>query len=292
MSRPLVLDGGTATELQRAGIALAPPLWSASALLAEEHRRVLRTVHARFLAAGADVLTANTFRCNARAARAAGLDRAGAAWLVHAALGVALAARADVGSSAAIAGSLAPIEDCYRPDLVPPDDELRIEHEWLAAELVRAGLDLVLIETMNTRREARIALEAVLAAGGRAWVSFVCGPGARLLSGELLADAAREVERAGAEATLVNCTAPAETERCLYELRDACGGPIGAYPNVEDRSVATPASAVEPEELAELLLRWSEELGPAIVGGCCGTTPAHVAATSAALSRPRAGAGS
>ncbi len=292
MTGPVVLDGGTATELQRAGVSLGPPLWSASALLTEEHRRVLRSVHSGFLAAGADVLTANTFRCNARAAHAAGLDRAGWAWLVHAALGVAIAARADVGATAPIAGSLAPIGDCYRPELVPPDDELRAEHGWLATELVRAGVDLVLIETMNTLREARIALDAVLEAGGRAWVSFVCGPGARLLSGEPLAGAARGVEQAGAEATLVNCTQPVDTELCLRELREVCDGPVGAYPNLEDGGVATRPGAIDPSEFAEMLLRWHEDLGASLLGGCCGTTASHIAAARTAISRPRVAAGS
>ena len=85
MTPPVLVDGGTATELERAGVPVEAPLWSAAALLAEEPRRVLRSIHASFLGAGAHVLTANTFRCNARAAQAAGLDRAGAAWLVHAA---------------------------------------------------------------------------------------------------------------------------------------------------------------------------------------------------------------
>jgi S-methylmethionine-dependent homocysteine/selenocysteine methylase len=155
---------------------------------------------------------------------------------------------------------------------------------------VRAGVDLVLVETMNTGREAAIAVEAVRDAGGRAWASFACGAGGRLLSGEPLSEAAGAVEAAGAEAVLVNCTPPAETETALRSLRDATGVPIGAYPNAEARG----GPAVGPHELAEALGRWHEELDLRIVGGCCGTTPAHIAAVAArlALSRPRAAAGS
>ena len=103
--------------------------------------------------------------------------------MVHAAVGVVIAARNRAGTpQTQIAASMAPVEDCYRPDLVPPDDELRTEHRWLATELRRAGVDLVLIEAMNSEREARIALAEVLAVGGRAWVSFVCDDGATLLS--------------------------------------------------------------------------------------------------------------
>src|SRR5207248_200951 len=127
----MILDGATATELERAGVPARAPLWSAAALLTERQRGILRAVHRSHLLAGAEVVTANTFRCNMRAAEAAGLDRAGSAWLVHAAVGVACAARAEVnGATRFVAGSIAPVEDCYRPDLVPPDAELRAAHGW------------------------------------------------------------------------------------------------------------------------------------------------------------------
>lgn len=272
---PLRLDGGVATELERAGLPMTGSWWTTRALVTEERRRVLRGIHAEYLASGAQLVTANTFRCNLRALSGAGLDRAGYAWMVHAAVGVASAARAEAGAQGTlVAGSMAPVEDCYRPDLVPSDDDLRAEHGWLATELLQTGVDLVLIETMNTSREARIALEQVLEAGGRAWVSFVCADGGRLLSGEPLVEAARAVEADGAEAVLVNCSPIAETETCLRLLADACRGPIGAYPNVEGRA----AAPVEPEPFADALARWHADLGVSLLGGCCGTTPAHIAA--------------
>lgn len=297
---PICLDGGTATELQRAGLPMAAPWWTSAALRTEQWRRVLRSVHADYLRAGAQVLTANTFRCNLRALRATGLDAAGPSWLVQAAVGVAVAARNDVGQSRAlIAGSMAPVEDCYRPELVPPEDELRIEHRWLATELVRAGVDLVLIETMNTLREARIALNEVLAAGGRGWVSFACADGGRLLSGEPLATAARAVEADGAEVVLVNCTGLARTEDCLRLLGERCRGPFGAYPNLEDRGgvprgsgthEVLPVSA-SPDEFADTLQRWHQEWGASVLGGCCGTSPEHIAALNDRLRRSTTGSG-
>lgn len=276
----LRLDGAVATELARAGLPVLAPWWTSGALLTDERRRVLRAVHVAYLAAGAQLVTANTFRCNVRALRGAGLDRAGFAWLVHAALGVAAAARDDAGGGALVAGSIAPVEDCYRPDLVPPDDELRAEHAWLATELVRAGADLVLVETMNCAREARIALEQVLAAGARAWVSFACTGDGRLLSGEPLASVARAVEADGAEAVLVNCTPLEATETCLRALVEACRGPVGACPNVEGRAdgAGAPRAPVAPEAFADVMAGWRAQLGVDLLGGCCGTTPAHIAA--------------
>lgn len=294
------LDGGLATELQRAGMAVRAPWWTTLALNTEAYRKLLRQVHDGYLAAGAQVITANTFRCNLRALQRIGLDKAGLAWMVHAAVGVALAARTGRAGGGAgaplIAGSMAPVEDCYRPDLVPPDDELRAEHRWLATELMRSGVDLVLIETMNTAREARIALEQVQTAGGRAWVGFACTDGGRLPSGERLADVAGAVERDGAQAVLVNCTTPADTTAALRALRDTCSGPIGAYPNIEARGDvprwthvdgAFP-STLTPAEFGDLIADWRREFSIDIAGGCCGTTPAHLAAAydPAATGRP------
>lgn len=157
---------------------------------------------------------------------AASAYRAGPAWLVQAAVGVARAARDEAGNGRTlIAGSMAPSRTatariwCRRT-------RSSAQHRWLASEMLDAGVDLVLIETINSVREARIALGQVLTAGGRAWVSFVCAEGARLLSGEPLsgeplADAARAVEADGAEAVLVNArrslrpsSACASSQRC------------------------------------------------------------------------------
>ena len=293
MSDDLVLlDGGVATELQRAGLSMSAPWWTTRALLTDVNRQLLRSVHRAYLAAGAGVITANTFRANLRNLRQTRLDEAGQAWMVHAAVGVAGAARNEARApEALIAGSIGPVADCYRPDLVPPDDELRAGHAWLARELGRARVDLFLIETMNTVREARIAVEAVLGVGGRAWVSFACTADARLLSGEPLAAAATAVTRDGAEMVLVNCTTPAGTETALAALRNVHSGPIGAYPNIEDRTGLPPYEPVDrylppalnPEEFAELLAGWRARFGLRALGGCCGSTPAHLAALAGSL---------
>lgn len=292
MNGTTLLDGGVATELQHGGLAVRPPWWTTKALITEANRTLLRGIHQRYLEAGAEVTTAATFRCNLRALRNAGLDAAGLAWMVHAAVGVAQSARrATDRPDTLIAASVAPVEDAYRPDLVPPNDVLEDEHRWLATELSRAGIDLVIIETINTFREARIALSAARAAGLRAWVSFVCDDDARLLSGEDLAEAARAVEADGAEAVMVNCTSLDRTERCLQVLRTTCSGDIGAYPNLEHRTATTqdqesddpPPTAVTPADFAETLSRWHAEYGTRMLGGCCGSTPEHISALRSAL---------
>ena len=292
MAELTLLDGAVATELQRRGIPVAAPWWTTRAVLTGRKRDVLRAVHEDHVAAGAAVITANTFRCNLRTLERNGLEDAGLAWMVHAAVGVATAVRNASGGRVRVAGSVAPVEDCYRPDLVPPDDELRAEHRWLAVELVRAGVDLVLVETMNSVREARIAVGEAVAAGATTWASFACGPDARLLSGEPLAEAVRAVTGEGAAAVLVNCTRPEHVDAVLAVLGEVAGVPFGAYPNVEDRTGLperghvdrhVPA-ALEPAEFAALAARWRSEFGASVLGGCCGVTPEHLAAAAKAVS--------
>lgn len=289
----ILLDGALATELQRHGVPVAPPWLTSETLRTARGRDLLRGIHAEYIEAGAQVITANTFRTNLRAMRRAGLDDAGAARMVEHAVAAARRARDDAGAPwVRVAASLAPVEDCYRPALAPPPAELHAEHRWMAGVLAGAGVDLVLIETMNSQSEATIALAQVRAAGIPAWVSFVCADGARLLSGEDLGVAARRVESAGAEAVLVNCTRVDRVAACLRRLREVCHGPIGVYPNVEDRGALPDWTHVEhrvptahdADSLAALVERWLTEYGVDMVGGCCGSSPAHIA-------RLRAGVG-
>lgn len=277
-----LLDGGTGTELQRRGVPVRPPWWTSGALRTGRGRAVLTAVHADYVAAGARVVTANTFRCNLRALRRAGLDEAGAATLVRRAVD---AARSACGTGAVrVVASMAPVEDCYRPDLVPDAATLRAEHGWLARQLVAAGVDTVLVETMSSTVEVRTAVAAVLAAGARAWASLVPGPGALLLSGEPVARAVRALERDGAGAVLVNCASLLDTEASLRVMTEVAGGPIGAYPNVEDRAGIPAATHVDrhvpagvsPARFAAVAHRWVDAYPIRFLGGCCGTTPAHI----------------
>ncbi|WP_007023445.1 homocysteine S-methyltransferase family protein [Saccharomonospora iraqiensis] len=288
-TRPTLLDGGVSTGLENEGEPVIAPWWSAKSLLAGPRRELVRRVHAAHLHAGAEIVAANTFRCNLRTLRGVDLDPgSGYAWMVHAGVGVA---RRAAGPRTRVAGSVGPAADAYRPDLVPEDDELREEHRWLAVELSRAGVDLVLVETMNTVREAAIATEEVLAAGLDPWVSFVCGDDSRLLSGEPVAAAGRAVAALGATVLGVNCTAPARTGPALRTLREVHDGALLAQPNVEDRTGTCADGplpvAVGPEELADAVADWHDEVGLAAVGGCCGSTAEHVAALAARFTDSR-----
>ncbi|MBI3242517.1 MAG: homocysteine S-methyltransferase family protein [Chloroflexi bacterium] len=275
-STPLILDGATGTELDRRGVDIGLPLWSANALLADSAADVLRQVHLDYLNAGADIITANTFRAHRRAlAKSAYHDQARE--LTQRAVAVAKEAvgRREAGKSSYIAGSIAPLEDCYQPQLVPPEAECRAEHSERVHHLVEAGVDLLLIETMNTIREAAIAARLAVITGLPTIVSFVCGADGRLLSGESLTAAAQVMTPLGVAAVGVNCTATPVIADCLKELRSATDLPLIAYGNIgyadaDGNWVCT--DAIEPDAYANYAREWKAN----IIGGCCGTTPEHI----------------
>src|SRR5436190_2918846 len=153
----ILLDGALGTELERRGVPTRLPLWSAQALV--EAPDTVRQIHEGYVRAGAEILTANTFRTTPRALRKAGMEGE-ADRLTALAISLCREARQRAGLDREvwIAGSIAAPEDSYRPELAPPPGESEREHGDQAARLQRAGPDLLLIETMNPLAEADPAL--------------------------------------------------------------------------------------------------------------------------------------
>ncbi len=284
MSSMTILDGAMGTELTRRGVDTTLPLWSARAL--DVAPEIVVQIHRDYLDAGAQIITTNTFRTNVRALAKAGIAHR-ARELTFRAVDLARRAVVEAGCSPGdvqIAGSIAPVEDCYSPDLVPGDAELAGEHAVLARNLADAGVDLILVETQNTIREAVAAARAVYATGKPLWVSFTLDDQNRLLSGELLSDAVCAVLPFEPQAVLVNCIPVRQVASALRLLRRAAPAhvAIGAYGNVghvDEKVGWTLTNAVPPHAYAEAACEW-RDLGATIIGGCCGTTPEHIRALS------------
>jgi len=274
----LMLDGAMGTELHRRGVDTGLPLWSAAAVVT--HPQVVRRIHLEYIESGADIITTDTFRTTSRSFRRAGLsDRSEELTARAVALAIeACAARRD--RDVLIAGCMAPLEDCYRPDLVPCEEELAREHAELAGRLVRYGVDFLLLETMGTLREARAACGAAAETGKEVVVSFLARADGTLYSGEPLQDAVEAVRAQGALAISLNCLSPRLLETPFRLLRELTDLPLGIYGNVgrpgqeESKEFVSEVSA---EEYAAFAAEWVAA-GASIVGGCCGTTPAMMRA--------------
>jgi S-methylmethionine-dependent homocysteine/selenocysteine methylase len=262
-----ILDGPVGTELQARSIPTPAPLWSAWAV--EHAPEVVAAIHRDYAAAGATVHTANTFRTKRRSA--------GPGWEALARRAVELS-RAAVPAGHLVAGSVAPLEDCYRPDLSP--DNPRPEHRELCRLLADAGVDVILCETFPHVGEALVAVEEAVATGLPAWVSFTAGPEANLLTPAEVEAGAREALRRGAAAVLVNCV-PATATLAYVERLAGLGARCGAYANAGgfDEGIGWGEAPGGAERYAALAAEWVKA-GATIVGGCCGTGPAHVRALS------------
>jgi len=281
----LLLDGATGTELNRRGVDTGLPLWSANALLTDEGSRVLQQIHEDYLRAGADILTANTFRTHRRALAPSG-NAGRALELTRRAVDIARQAVTALPSATTrcVAGSISTLEDCYRPDLVPSDDELRAEHSERVQHLLECGVDVFLIETINSIREASIIAKLAVITGTPVIVSFVCNREGKILSGESLSDAARELLPLGIAAIGVNCGPTPNLAKPLAELQSACPQdfPLIAYGNIgyaDDADGWVNTDAEDPAAYCAHAVRWPAQ----IIGGCCGTTPAHIAGLNETL---------
>jgi S-methylmethionine-dependent homocysteine/selenocysteine methylase len=278
-TKPLLIhDGAMGTELQQRGVDVSMPLWSARSLIT--HPCVVRQIHEEYVGAGADIITANTFRTNRRALNRAGIGQR-TEELTR--LAVALAREAQwktrLWHRVLIAGSIAPVEDCYSPELVPSDTELRAEHGAQARILAEAGVDFLLIETMNSIREARIAVEAAFATGREFVVSFVCNGAGVLFSGETLSEAVREIKPLRPTMLAINCVRARRAHVALAKLRAATSLPVGVYANTgtpREKVGGEFEAEVDEQGYAACAAQW-KSLGARLIGGCCGTTPGHIA---------------
>jgi S-methylmethionine-dependent homocysteine/selenocysteine methylase len=287
---PLFLDGPTGTALEGRGFRSHPSLWTASA--AENAAELLAAVHRDYLRAGAEAVTANTFRTTAFAAEQAGLAEPIATarrWL-FATVAVARACASEFSEARSVLGSLAPLADCYAPQNTPSDVVLRREHRRTAEWLIEAGCDAILVETQGCGREVRIAVaEAVSAGGVPVLVSFLPDTtGTQLLDGDSLLAAATDCVERGAQALLVNCAPSDVLLKALTVLRPlaARGVLLGAYPNAARMTLVDGvwrwASQSRGADLAAASVAF-RRTGARIIGACCGYAHDDLAAMKSAF---------
>ena len=284
-----VLDGGMGRELARRGAPFRQPEWSALALMeAPEH---VQAVHEDFIAAGARVITSNSY---AVVPFHIGEERfaADARTLAARAGRLARAAADSSGHGVRVAGSLPPLFGSYRPDLFDAGRAASV-----LAPLVDGlapHVDLWLAETQSSIAEAQ-AIRAGLPDDGKPfWLSLtlrdeeVAGP-ALLRSGETVEAAAEAAVGMGAEALLFNCSRPEVMGAALSAARsvvERLGAELelGVYANAFPPQPEDATANDGLDELREDLdpagyLQWAaawREQGAGIIGGCCGIGPEHI----------------
>ena len=285
MSTFKILDGAMGSELIRWGMELPEHIWSAAANLTNPE--LVLKIHREYVDAGADYITANTFRTTPRAfgkldSLVAGfveVNKKDAVLNSRNSLFTAVElAKEAASNSVKVLGSIASLEDCYSPELFPGKNTAITEFRQLGGWLSDAGVDILLLETMNSIAEAEAGLIALQSFELPIWVSFVMKDDEHLLSGDLLLDALTLLQDHSVNTVLLNCNPLQRTEKAMILLTENWTGKWGIYPNlgIGEPSPNGRITKYESMEKFTALMEKAIDLGASVVGACCGSTPEQI----------------
>jgi 5-methyltetrahydrofolate--homocysteine methyltransferase len=281
--RPVLGDGAMGTMLQLHGLSMgeSPETWNLS------RPDVVAATHRAYADAGCDFVTTNTFGANPIKLSRHGLEDKIEGII---ACGVEIARKA-AGDHCMVAGSVGPTGGLLEPYGELPAEEVAEAFRVAARLLEAAGVDFFIVETMTDLNEAVLAARAVREVSKRplvATMAFTKGArGIRTVMGTSPEQAAAGLTEAGANVIGTNCcSGMEEAAEIMTEIAAATDLPTIAQPNAglpvpEGDKVIYPET---PEAMAaglESLLA----IGVNIIGGCCGTTPDHLARMGALLGR-------
>ncbi|GGH00447.1 homocysteine S-methyltransferase [Silvibacterium dinghuense] len=290
-----VLDGGMATELERHGLDISGPLWSAHILDTAPER--IRAVHLDYLHAGADCISTASYQVSDFGYTELGRPAHHAHDALRRSVAIAEEARvlyaAESPRPVFIAASLGPYGAAlhngaeFHGNYEIPFTELVDFHARRLDVLADTEADLVAFETVPSFEEARaIAVALVDFPHVSAWVSFTCRDEAHVAHGEPLADCAallgskEEDDFEQVAAVGINCTQPRFVLPLLKAARAVTAKALIAYPNSGELWNAESRSwygAAEVAPYTALARQWYTA-GAQAIGGCCRTTPAHIRA--------------
>ena len=283
----MVADGAMGTQLYQRGVGF-DQCFDALNLT---HPAQVEAVHREYLSHGAEIIESNTFGANAVRLAAHGLDGQ-ARQIARQGVKVARGAREIVGVDALVAGSIGPLGKPLEPFGSITLAEAERAFQTQIEGLLEGGCDLFILETFQDLNEILAALRALRRVSLELPVvaQMTFGNDGKTLYGHTPTLAVQALKQGGADVVGVNCgVGPQPTLEVLEEMvRAADGTPVSAMPNaglpqyVEGRFLYL----ASPEYFAEFAAR-AVNLGVRLVGGCCGTTPAHVRAMRDRLASAR-----
>lgn len=277
-SRPVILDGATGTNLQKAGmpVGVCPEQWIL------ENPGVLIELQERYVEAGTDILFAPTFTASRIKLEEYGLENS----LVQMNRELVALSKRAAGGRAYVAGDLTmtgrqlyPLGDLMFEDLVEVYKEQ-------AKVICEAGADLFVVETMMSLQECRAAVIAIREVCDLPiMVSLTYNEDGRTLYGTDPATAVIVLQSLGADAVGLNCsTGPEAMIDPVQQMAEYATIPLLAKPNAGMPELCDGVTVYRttPEEFASVGAKLVEA-GAAIIGGCCGTTPEHIRALKQAV---------
>ncbi|NIW23676.1 MAG: hypothetical protein GWN29_03475, partial [Gammaproteobacteria bacterium] len=284
----VLMDGGTGSELQLRGVSMSPTAWSG--LAARENYATLRSIHADYIRAGADIITTNTFATTRFVLEAAGCGAAFDA-LNRSAVEAALESRELMADrSVAIAGSMSCLPPRFDGEAYPCASIEHDAYRELAQLLADLGVDLIALEMIQDIEHGQRAMEAALSTG----LPVCLGVSARRIDTRLACFDYPDREfgpvvdgLVSLGPTVVNVmhTPPDDIGAALESVKRRWDGPLGAYPELGDLAMLDQSTArLSPVDFVEMAVGWVG-YGARLLGGCCGAGPDHIAALAEARSR-------
>lgn len=276
----VILDGAMGTLLQASG-RLAPGAMPEELNLAAPD--VVVAAHRAYIEAGSQIVTTNSFGgSRIRMARSGLTDHIEEFNLAAA----ALAGRAAAGTDTLVAGDIGPLGEMVEPwGTVVFADAVASFREQVEA-LIQGGVDLFIIETMFDLEEVRAAIEAVRSISSLPILATMTfDQGGRTMMGIKPDTAAPALQAMGADAIGSNCgRGPSETEAAVRAMLDVSPGALFvAQPNagVPRFEAGVTTFDATPADMARYALSY-KAMGVRLIGGCCGSTPAHIRAVAQA----------
>ncbi len=287
--RTVLLDGSMGRELRLRRVEIPETIWSANALLVAPREVV--NIHLDNIAAGADIITTNTYGVIRRDLAKVGIEDRFEE-LNEMACHLAIEARELGGrDDVLIAGAMPPLRGSYRADLVGEYEEILPLYQEQAEVLAR-HVDIILCETMSSALEAQAAATAACATGKPVWVAWTLHDNKLgvLRSEESLEQAYAAIRDLPVSGHLANCCPPESIESAMPALTAMAGEYCGGYANTfmpipeqwtldgkgESDGFLAVRDDLDAGAYTELAARWLAA-GANVLGGCCGTSPEYIA---------------
>lgn len=283
MKNIYILDGGVGQEIYIRAGKLQTPLWSTQVMI--DAPQIVKDVHKDFMNAGATIITTNNYTCTpSRLKRDSQIELFEKLQLQ--ALNLAVQARKELSltEDVSIAGCLPPLIGSYVVDK-RTFSEIKNEYERIVA-IQDKYIDIFLIETMSSIKEAKAAVEAAEKGSKPIWLSLtLCDTNPNeLRSGESIKEAVEALENYSIDALLFNCSYPESIDQGIYSLRNL-NIPFGGYANAfTSINALKPGTTVDKltarldineEKYAAHVMKWIQK-GASIVGGCCEVGPSYI----------------
>ena len=275
---PLLADGAMGTLLYERGVGFEECFDELNLTRAG----LVESVHREYLAAGAELIETNTFGANPVRLAVHGLDEK-TRLIARQGVKVARAAREIVGVNAFVAGSLGPLGRPLEPFGTISAADAERHYHAVAEGLLEGGCDAYILETFQDLNEILAALRAVrrVSLDLPVIAQMTFGNDGKTLYGHTPALAVRALKQAGASVVGINCgVGPQAALEVLEQMVQAADGtPVSIMPNagLPQFLGGRFLYLASPEYFADFAAR-AVERGARLIGGCCGTTPAHVRA--------------